>query len=411
MPDRGAIAFAIAAGVALMIANATKGPPKGPPDEPPVVGGGPAIPSGSIANVTVAQRPLAGMGSHELAKAPGATITVTVGWMGATRNAAGQAIHWLYKVWAVLETAGTGVGVAQAISPAIIPSVSGETTALMLPIAVSAVAGQLYDVRVYLLAADSDAVGNPTAAYNAIPGATQLHSNAVRVTQTTPVLTPDEPPVVGGGPAIPSGSIANVTVAQRPLASMGSHELAKAPGANISVTVSWAGTTRNAAGQGIAWLYKVWAILETTGTSAAVAQAFTEPILSDHSQQTTTLTMPVAANATPGQLYDVRVYLLGADSDSAGNSIDAYRAFPGATQLHSRAVRVTQATPVLTPVALGSRGRRSPSETYDVIHNQQVWWATMIETRDDEEFQDFINANDSFWGPTTWGFRAVEDRP
>jgi hypothetical protein len=67
-------------------------------------------------------------------------------------------------------------------------------------------------------------------------------------------------------------------------------------------------------------------------------------------------------------------------------------------------------------VQLGDRGRRSPSQQYDIIVDSPqsgrsgIFSAAYIETDDDAEFREWVAAMDAFHGAPYWGSRAVEDR-
>ena len=143
----------------------------------------------------------ASMWAHLLSKTPGATIMAVANVVGATRDFQGALIPWPYLVQASIIDPVTGLAVATGSSPKAVgnPSVTTQYVVGSLAVPAAALGGKVYDVSVTLFADASDASGAATGVPAAI--ATLRHVNAIQVAPLT-------------GPAVPSGSISVVDVAQ-----------------------------------------------------------------------------------------------------------------------------------------------------------------------------------------------------
>lgn len=137
------------------------------------------------------------MGAHLTSKEPGATVTVSVQMVNATRDFRAVLISWPFKVLFQLVDPAF---VTSAFSPEGMVTAGGTSGFLAsLTIPASAFDGKIYGVRAVLMAATSGPTGLPTTTFSQVAELT--HSNAVKVTIPT-------------GFATPSGSISTVDVAQ-----------------------------------------------------------------------------------------------------------------------------------------------------------------------------------------------------
>lgn len=140
------------------------------------------------------------MGTHHVAKAPGATASVSFQWTGTTKDFQGLGRIWNYR-FSVFLTNSSGGSVAQFLSPtfaSISPDVPNAGAAT-LTVPANAVAGTLYGVRVVLEAATSNSQGTPTTTFVGVE--TKLHIDAVQVQALT-------------GAAVPGGTLGTVNVSQ-----------------------------------------------------------------------------------------------------------------------------------------------------------------------------------------------------
>ena len=155
----------------------------------------------------------AGMGEHQVVKAPGAAGTITVVFSGATRDFQGVGITWSYRVRLVVQHSVGGTFSWEPLSGDIFSvgflEASSPTYSYTVPDVAPA---GLYSVTAFLQAQESDTIGNPTGVFTDIPGVSMTHPNAINV-----VTTPAPPP---SGPVTPEGGIGTVDVAQAILRQM-----------------------------------------------------------------------------------------------------------------------------------------------------------------------------------------------
>lgn len=159
-------------------------------------------PSGHISGIRLGG---ARMGTHQIAKLPGALVDISFTWTGTTKDFNGVGISWLYRYRVFF--------VNSATSEFIGPGLVGPTTSAMfntpqpsgsvqITIPTGTPTNTVIDVLVKLEAQASDANGLPVAPAVWVDLFDAVHDNAILVGGTTT------------GAATPSGSIGAVEVAQ-----------------------------------------------------------------------------------------------------------------------------------------------------------------------------------------------------
>jgi hypothetical protein len=166
--DRGGLLLLGAAAIGAAFLLGAKKPP---------VGGGPAVPGGSIGSVAVSQR--APMGSHLVSKDAGATVNVAVAWTPNTKDAAGNPIKWPYFFDFILTEKATGIVRASGGLGAV--EATSGAQAFNGPFNLSAPPAGAYDLKVILFGAASDAAGRPRTGVFALLGEL-THANAIQAT-------------------------------------------------------------------------------------------------------------------------------------------------------------------------------------------------------------------------------------
>lgn len=146
----------------------------------------------------------------------------------------------------------------------------------------------------------------------------------------------------GQGPAQVGGTLSALSMGQ---ARMGTHQVPKAPGAPVNIAFTFTGLTKNAAGAGIPWPYRVSIFLakgpDLIGVpliSPVATQAFNVPV-----PITASLILPTTVVA--GSLVSVLAKLEAAQSDPAG--------VPTATLINVFDKQHLQAIVVIGPAAPG----------------------------------------------------------
>ena len=101
---------------------------------------------------------------------------------------------------------------------------------------------------------------------------------------------------------------------------MGTHALSKVPGAPVTVSFVWIGSTVDAVGVGIPWTYRYRVKIQDTITGTlvgveVVTNALTGQFLASNPA---TVVMVLSPSAVPGRYLSVFVILEAAESDGAG---------------------------------------------------------------------------------------------
>lgn len=150
---------------------------------------------------------------------------------------------------------------------------------------------------------------------------------------------------LGQGAARPSGHLGQVD--------MGSHAVPKVPGGSVFATVAMTGLTKNSAGTGIAWPYRLRAVIQQGSTFSweIIAGLATSPY---NMPESLTLSFGIPA-ITPAGLYSVTVFLQAPVSDATGNPTATVVDIPGAVLTHPNAISVgTGVGPAVPAGSIGS---------------------------------------------------------
>lgn len=102
---------------------------------------------------------------------------------------------------------------------------------------------------------------------------------------------------------------------------MGTHLTPKSPGQQTDISVNWVGTTKNAAGAGISWFYRVNVDLVNANIPSQILQSVTGPSTASASGvgQNTTHRINLPTSLAPGIFITVVAHLEALTSDASGN--------------------------------------------------------------------------------------------
>lgn len=166
----------------------------------------------------------------------------------------------------------------------------------------------------------------------------------------------------GFGPAQISGGILQVGQTSVP---MGAHLVPKAPGSTVFVRVAWAGTTRNAAGAGITWFYRLGIALWDAGQNMPVGIPHIGPSSIGEFEVTKDsgeIPLVVPLTLTPGTFLTVKVSLQALESNANGMPTAVWSDV--ATAEHINAIQVAGAaipSGVVNIVSVSQVGLLNPS--------------------------------------------------
>ena len=150
---------------------------------------------------------------------------------------------------------------------------------------------------------------------------------------------------LGQGQARPGGSLSQVD--------MGSHQVQKVEGNLVTVTIGWTGMTKNFAGAGISWPYRLRFTINLTANNFQIVSAvFGQQTAPFGVAQTSVLTATIPLGAPTG-LYNVTAFLQANPSDASGNpDTSSFQDIPGAVLTHASAINVVAATGAAVPAGI-----------------------------------------------------------
>lgn len=152
---------------------------------------------------------------------------------------------------------------------------------------------------------------------------------------------------VAQGRVTPMGSLSQVD--------MGTHQVQKKEGDPATVTINWTGATKNFAGAGISWVYRLRFNVDRASDSFRIlSMVFGQQTAGFNVAQSSFLNVTIPLGAPTG-LYNVVAFLQAQNSDPAGNPDGTWADIPGATLTHANAINVVVAAGAAVPAgSIGS---------------------------------------------------------